>query len=44
VPGALAVGALWIAYLARKALGKRPPPPPPAPQPPPPPPDIDYYI
>lgn len=40
LPGAIAVGALWIAYFVRRALGKRPPPPSPRP----PRPDTEYFI
>lgn len=41
LPGAIAVAALWVAYGARRALGKKPPPPP-APRPPRP--DTEYFI
>lgn len=40
LPGAIAVGALWIAYVVKRALGKKPPPP--AQKPPRP--DTEYFI
>lgn len=40
LPGAIAIGALWVAYAVRRLLGKKPPPP----QPPPPRPDTEYFI
>lgn len=40
LPGAIAVGLLWVAYGVRRALGKKPPPP--APRPPRP--DTEYFI
>ena len=40
LPGAIAMGLLWVAYGIRRALGKRPPPP----RRPPPRSDTEYYI
>lgn len=40
LPGAIAVGLLWVAYGVRRALGKKPPPPTPRP----PRPDTEYFI
>jgi hypothetical protein len=40
LPGAIAMGALWVAYGVRRALGKKPPPPTQKPQRP----DTEYFI
>lgn len=40
LPGAIAIGVLWVAYGVRRALGKKPPPP----QQKPPRPDTEYFI
>ncbi len=40
LPGAIAMGLLWIAYGVKRALGKKPPPP----QQKPPRPDTEYFI
>jgi hypothetical protein len=40
LPGAIAMGVLWIAYGVRRAMGKKPPPP----QQKPPRPDTEYFI
>jgi hypothetical protein len=40
LPGAIAVGLLWVAYGVKKALGGKPPPP----RPKPPRPDTEYFI
>jgi uncharacterized membrane protein YfcA len=40
LPGAIAMGVLWIAYGVKRALGKKPPPP----QQKPPRPDTEYFI
>ena len=40
LPGAIAVGLLWVAYGVKRALGKKPPPP----SPKPPRPDTEYFI
>lgn len=40
LPGAIAVGLLWIAYGVRRAFGQKPPPP----SPKPPRPDTEYFI
>ena len=40
LPGAIAMGMLWVAYGVRRALGKKPPPP----SPEPPRPDTEYFI
>lgn len=40
LPGVIGMGALWVAYFAKKALGKRPKPP----EPPVRPPDTEYFI
>jgi len=41
LPGAIAVGVLWVAYGVRRLLGQKPPPPP---RPPPARPDTEYFI
>jgi hypothetical protein len=40
LPGAIAMGVLWVAYGVKRALGKKPPPP----QQKPPRPDTEYFI
>ena len=40
LPGAIAMGVLWLAYGVKRALGKKPPPP----AAPPPRPDTEYFI
>ena len=42
LPGFIAMGALWIAYLVKRMLGKKPDPP--KRPPPPPEPETEYYI
>jgi len=40
LPGAVAIGALWVVYAVRRLLGQKPAPP----RRPPPPPDTEYFI